>query len=138
LEIDFTLSCVWTSGVGLAPSLCHTTLTPENSMATCIGQTVFLKGTLSASEDIRIAGRVEGEIHLHEHVLIVQLTADLSAGVSARSVIVEGAVRGDITAGQNIALQHTASVSGKIAAPRIAISDGADFNGRIETSVLKA
>ena len=107
-------------------------------MATCIGQTVFLKGTLSASEDIRIAGRVEGEIHLHEHVLTVQLTADLSAGVSARSVIVEGAVRGDITAGQNIALQHTASVAGKIAAPRIAISDGADFNGRIETSILKA
>ena len=108
---------------------------PENRMATCIGQTVFLKGTLSASEDIRIAGRVEGQIHLHEHVLTVQPTGKLMAGVLARSVIVEGAVRGDITAGQNIALQNTSSVTGKIAAPRIAISEGADFNGRIETSL---
>ena len=104
-------------------------------MATCIGQTVFLKGTLSADEDIRIAGRVEGEIQLHEHVLTVQPTAELKAGVLAKSVIVEGAVRGDIVAGQNIALQNTASVAGKIAAPRIAICEGADFNGRIETSL---
>lgn len=104
-------------------------------MATCIGQTVSLKGTLSASEDIRIAGRVEGQIHLHEHVLTVQPTGELMAGVLARSVIVEGAVRGDITAGQNIALQNTSSVTGKIAAPRIAISEGADFNGRVETSL---
>ena len=68
---------------------------PENRMATCIGQTVFLKGTLTASEDIRIAGRVEGHIHLHEHVLTVQPTGTLTAGVLAKSVIVEGAVRGE-------------------------------------------
>ena len=71
---------------------------------TTIGQTLVLKGTLSAAEDIRIAGRVEG------------------------------AVRGDIVAGESVALQDTASVAGKIAAPRIAIFEGADFNGRVETS----
>lgn len=104
---------------------------------TTIGQTIVLKGHLSATEDIRIAGRVEGEIKLHEHVLTVQPTAQLKAGVLARSVIVEGAIRGDIVAGQNIALQNTATVFGKIAAPRIAISDGANFNGRVETSSQK-
>jgi cytoskeletal protein CcmA (bactofilin family) len=103
-------------------------------MTTCIGQTMFLKGQLSAAEDIRIAGRIEGGIQLQEHVLTIQSTAQLTAGVSARSVIVEGAIRGDIIAGQSIALQNTASVVGKIAAPRIAISEGADFNGRVETS----
>jgi cytoskeletal protein CcmA (bactofilin family) len=106
-------------------------------MTTCIGQTVFVKGTLSAAEDIRIAGRVEGEIELREHVLTVQPTAELTAGVLAKSVIVEGAVRGDIVAGESVALQDTASMVGKIAAPRIAIFDGADFNGRVETSFPK-
>jgi cytoskeletal protein CcmA (bactofilin family) len=106
-------------------------------MASCIGQTVFLKGHLSASEDIEIAGRVEGEISVQEHVLTVQNTAKLTAGVLAKSVIVEGAIRGDIVAGHSIALQQTASVSGKIAAPRIAIIDGASFNGRIDTAGLK-
>jgi cytoskeletal protein CcmA (bactofilin family) len=107
-------------------------------MTTTIGQTIIVKGHLSATEDIRIAGRVEGEIKLDEHVLTVQPTAQLQAAVLAKSVIVEGAIRGDIVAGQNIALQTTASVSGKIAAPRIAISDGANFNGKVETSTQRS
>jgi cytoskeletal protein CcmA (bactofilin family) len=104
-------------------------------MTTCIGQTLFLKGTLSADEDIRIAGRVEGAIELQGHVLTVQPTGELTAGVWAKSVIVEGAMRGDIVAGESVALQVTASMVGKIAAPRIAICEGADFNGRAETSL---
>ena len=106
-------------------------------MPTCIGQTMFVKGHLTATEDILIAGRVEGEIDLHEHVLTVNPTAQLTAEVLAKSVIVEGAVRGDIVAAQSIALHQTASVAGKIAAPRIAISDGANFNGKIETLVAR-
>jgi cytoskeletal protein CcmA (bactofilin family) len=109
----------------------------EIAMSTTIGQTIIVKGHLSATEDIRIAGRVEGEIKLDEHVLTVQPTAQLKAAVLAKSVIVEGAIRGDIVAAQNIALQTTASVSGKIAAPRIAICDGANFNGKVETSFQK-
>jgi cytoskeletal protein CcmA (bactofilin family) len=107
-------------------------------MSTCIGQTIFVKGNLSASEDIQIAGRVEGDIQLNEHVLTVQPTARLTAGVLAKSVVVEGSIHGDIVAGKNITLQNTATVAGKISAPCIAISDGADFNGRIETAFPKA
>jgi cytoskeletal protein CcmA (bactofilin family) len=103
-------------------------------MTTCIGESIVLKGQLSAAEDVLIAGRIEGEIRLQEHVLTVQPTGRVTAGVLAKSVVVEGAIHGDVVAGHSIALQHTASVAGKIAAPRIAIKDGADFNGRIETS----
>lgn len=102
-------------------------------MASCIGQTIFLKGQLLATEDIEIAGRIEGDIQLEEHVLTVRPTADLSAGVVAKSVVIQGVVRGDIVAGQTIALQHSASVAGKLAAPRIAINEGASFNGKVET-----
>ena len=106
-------------------------------MSTSIGQTIHLKGRLTAEEDVRIAGRIEGEIQLNDHVLTVQPTAEVMAEVLAKSVVVEGAIRGDIIAGQSIALQNTATVSGKIAAPKIAICDGADFNGRVETSGTK-
>jgi len=101
-------------------------------MASCIGQTIFVKGQLLAAEDIHIAGRVEGNIQLQEHELTVQPTAHLSAGVVARSVVVQGAVRGDIVAGHSIALQNSATVAGKLAAPRIAINEGASFNGKVE------
>lgn len=103
-------------------------------MASCIGQTIFVKGQLLAAEDIHIAGRVEGSIELQEHVLTIQPTADLNAGVIAKSVVIQGAIRGDIVAGLSIALQHSASVSGKLAAPRIAINEGASFNGKVDTT----
>lgn len=103
-------------------------------MASCIGPTIFVKGQLLAAEDIHIAGRVEGDIQLQEHVLTVQPTADLSAGVVAKSVVIQGAVRGDIVAVHSIALQQSASVAGKLAAPRIAINEGASFNGKVETT----
>jgi cytoskeletal protein CcmA (bactofilin family) len=103
-------------------------------MASCIGQTIIVKGQLLAAEDIHIAGRVEGNIQLQEHVLTVQPTANLSAGVVARSVVVQGAVRGNIVAGHSIALQNSATVAGNLAAPRIAINEGANFNGKVETS----
>jgi cytoskeletal protein CcmA (bactofilin family) len=102
-------------------------------MPSRIGETIFLKGHLSAGEDLQVAGRIEGHVELAEHVLTVQPTAELRAEVMAKSVVVEGAIRGDIVAAANICLQHTASVSGKIAAPKIAIREGADFNGRVET-----
>jgi cytoskeletal protein CcmA (bactofilin family) len=103
-------------------------------MASCIGQTIIVKGQLLAAEDIHIAGRVEGNIQLTEHVLTVQPTAKLKAGVVARSVVVQGAVRGNIVAGHSIALQDSATVAGNLAAPRIAINEGANFNGKVETN----
>ena len=126
-------------GVGIAESmdaLRHKN--QETRMSTHIGQTIFVKGQLSASEDIQIAGRLEGDIQLNEHVLTVQPTAKLTAGVLAKSVVVQGDVLGDIVAGLNITLQNTASVSGRISAPSIAINDGANFNGRVETAFPKA
>jgi cytoskeletal protein CcmA (bactofilin family) len=107
-------------------------------MSTCIGQTIHVKGQLSATEDILVAGRVEGEIQLNDHVLTVQPTGKLNAEVLAKTVIIGGAIHGDIVAGDSIALQNTASVSGKIAAPPIAIHEGADFNGHVETLKTKS
>ena len=103
-------------------------------MASCIGETIFVKGQLLASEDIHIAGRVEGDIQLEAHALFIQPTADLSAGVLAKSVFIQGAIRGDIVAVDSIALQDSALVAGKLAAPRIAINEGASFNGKVETT----
>ena len=101
---------------------------------TCIGETIRVKGQLIATEDILIAGRVEGEIQLQENVLTVERTAEVDAEVLAKAVIIGGAIRGDVVANDSIALHNTASVSGRIAAPRVAITEGASFNGRVETA----
>ena len=107
-------------------------------MGTYIGETIRVKGHLKAEEDIQIAGRIEGDIQSQEHIVTVQATAQLRAQVAAKSVVVGGSIDGDIVAGDAITLQNTAMVAGKISAPKIAITDGASFNGRIETFAAKS
>jgi cytoskeletal protein CcmA (bactofilin family) len=101
---------------------------------THLGQTIVVKGHVKAAEDIAIAGRIEGDVQMDGHVLLIHATGQISAEVMAKSVIVEGAVSGDIVAVQNIALRDTANVEGKMAAPKIAISAGAQFNGHADTT----
>jgi cytoskeletal protein CcmA (bactofilin family) len=107
-------------------------------VATFIGETIRVKGQMRADEDIRIAGRFEGEIQSSDHVVTVQPTAQVQAQVAAKAVVIGGAIDGDIVAADAIMLQNTAMVAGKISAPKIAINDGASFNGKIDTFATKS
>lgn len=103
-----------------------------DSPTSCIGKTVVIRGELSSAEDIAIAGRVEGTVELREHILTIAPTADVAANVAAKAVIVGGSICGDIIGLQRVDIQNTGSVKGDIAAPRIAMSEGAQLQGRVE------
>jgi cytoskeletal protein CcmA (bactofilin family) len=126
------------SGDALAPPRASQLPKEENIVATFIGETIRVKGQMRADEDIRIAGRFEGEIQSSDHVVTVQPTAQVQAQVAAKAVVVGGSIDGDIVAADAIMLQNTAMVAGKISAPRIAINDGASFNGKIDTFAAKS
>jgi cytoskeletal protein CcmA (bactofilin family) len=97
------------------------------------GSTLVLKGELSGSEDLAIEGKVEGKISLPEHVLTIGLGAQVSAEVLARVVIVHGAVTGNITAFERVEVKATGRMTGDLVAPKVQMSDGATFSGRLET-----
>ncbi len=63
-----------------------------------IGQSVVIKGDLSAKEDLTVEGQVEGTIELDQSVLTVGPKGRVKAQVSAKTVIVMGKVNGNITA----------------------------------------
>ena len=50
----------------------------------------------------------------------------------ARSIVVEGTVEGDLYALESISIRPTARVMGNLLAPRVAIADGANFNGKVD------
>jgi cytoskeletal protein CcmA (bactofilin family) len=102
------------------------------SPVSCIGRTVTIRGELSSAEDIAIAGRVEGKVELRDHILTIAPTAHVAANVAAKAVIVGGSICGDIVGLQRVDIQNTGSVKGDIAAPRIAMSEGAHLQGRVE------
>jgi cytoskeletal protein CcmA (bactofilin family) len=97
------------------------------------GSSLVIKGELSGSEDLAIEGRVEGKISLPEHVLTIGLGAHVSAEVIARVVIVHGSVNGNITAFERVEVKATGRMNGDLTAPKVQMSDGATFTGRLET-----
>lgn len=100
--------------------------------AVTIGASVVIKGEVSAKEDLTISGRIEGKIEVRDHVVRVARDAQVNAEIQARSVMVEGSVQGNISATERIELLENGKVEGDISAPKVAMSDGAEFRGKIE------
>ena len=97
-----------------------------------IGKSVVIKGELNGSEDLTIEGQVEGKIELRQNVLTIGPNAKIKAQVFAKSVIILGEVIGNVAASDKVDIRDNGSVDGDIAAPRVAIAEGAHFRGSID------
>lgn len=97
-----------------------------------IGKSVVIKGELNGSEDLTIEGQVEGKIELRQNVLTIGANGRIKAQVFAKSVIILGEVTGNVTATEKVDIRDNGSVDGDIAAPRVAIAEGAHFRGSID------
>ena len=103
-----------------------------------IGASVVIKGEVSAREDLTISGRVEGKVEVRDHVVRVGREAQVHAEIQARAVIVEGTVKGNIHATERIELLEHGTVEGDIAAPKVAMAEGAQFRGKIDMTAKAA
>lgn len=97
-----------------------------------IGETLYFKGELSAGEDLVIEGKVEGTINQGKCCLTVKPKGELIANVNATKIFIEGRVTGDLAATVSVTVRESGVVTGNIIAPKVAITEGATFNGQIE------
>lgn len=97
-----------------------------------IGQSVRIHGELSGNEDLTVNGRIQGKILLKDHNLTIGPNGHVTAEVHAKCVTVNGAVVGNITAGDKVEIATSGSVEGDISAPRVALADGSSFKGSID------
>jgi cytoskeletal protein CcmA (bactofilin family) len=109
-------------------------LAPERRNAAWIGKSVFIKGELISDEDLTIDGRIEGTITLGDNCLTVGVGAAIQANLTAHTLIISGAVTGNVTATDRIEIRDTGSVDGDITTPRLAVKDGAVLRGRIDVA----
>lgn len=103
-----------------------------------IGETLHFKGELSAGEDLVIEGKVEGTVNQGKCCLTVKPKGQLIANVNATKIFIEGTVKGDLTATVSVTVRESGVVTGSIIAPKVAITEGATFNGSIEMRDPKA
>jgi cytoskeletal protein CcmA (bactofilin family) len=108
------------------------------SMNTTIGKGITITGTIQAQEPVTIAGTVHGDVLASEHDVTVEAGARVDGAVTARSITIRGRSIGRLIAREFVRVQQTAAVKADVRAPRLALEDGATFNGCVEPAKTDA
>ena len=66
----------------------------ERRATAWIGQGVIIEGTITSAQDLRIDGKVDGEIKVGDHGLIIGAGAAITANLVGRSIVISGTVNG--------------------------------------------
>jgi len=106
--------------------------TPSGSRQTVLGQTVVLKGELSANEDLLIEGQFEGTIALEQHCVTVGANGQVKAEIRARQAVILGTVSGKVAAKEKVEIRRSGHLVGDLTTGAVAIEEGAYFKGSIE------
>lgn len=91
---------------------------------------ISVSGDVETEGALRIDGRLEGTIRRADLIVIGQ-GATVVGDITAREVIVGGAVTGNIFAAQRTELQSTGIVAGDIRSAAILIHEGGVVQGRL-------
>ncbi len=105
----------------------------EKEVYSMIGKGIKIKGELVGEEDIVIEGFVEGKVKLDKSLKIGE-AGIVIADINAKMVTVSGKVEGNIYASEKIELLPSANVQGNLFSTKIVISEGANFQGKIDMS----
>jgi cytoskeletal protein CcmA (bactofilin family) len=107
-------------------------------VAFTIGKEITINGTLHAAEPLAINGNVSGDVFIGENQLTVEADGHVEGTLTAREIIVHGAVNGRLVATAVVRLRQHSTVTADIASPKMAIEDGALFKGRVEPARAEA
>src|SRR5512144_2260977 len=97
-----------------------------------IGPSIIIKGEVVSGEDLIVSGRVDGTLRVDGFVVSLNAGSEVSASVSARSIVVAGTVLGTLVAEERIELRQGADVEGELTTPKLAMIDGAALHGRVQ------
>jgi len=99
-----------------------------------IGSSIVIKGEITASEPLVIAGRVEGSIDVSGHEVTVAQGGHLHGDVTTDALVIAGTLRGEVVASRRVEIRSTADVEGSITAPAVAVADGAFVCAKVQVS----
>lgn len=100
-----------------------------------LGADVTIKGDISATADLHVDGRVEGDISCAS--LVQGQSSEVVGAIRAESARLSGTVRGSITASELVILK-TARIEGDVHYDALTIEQGAEVDGRFQHRVPAA
>lgn len=108
---------------------------PQNRIDSLIGEDMKFEGNLAFNnKGLRIDGHWLGNIDSVEGTIVVSDSATIEGNIKSGFIIINGTIKGNVTANSYIELQKQATVQGNINAPVVEIQMGAQIFGSVETS----
>lgn len=100
----------------------------SGSTFSVLGADTAIKGDISASADLHIDGRVEGDIACAS--LVQGESSEVVGGIAAETARLAGTVRGSISA-RELVILRTARITGDVTYDALTIEQGAQVDGRL-------
>jgi cytoskeletal protein CcmA (bactofilin family) len=109
----------------------------QSSSLMRIGNTVTIKGDLTAAENMVIYGRLEGTITVADHTLTIGKGATIKADVKAHSLVVEGHITGNVETAEQLEISPDGVILGDVRTPSLVIRDGATLRGSVDMDATR-
>jgi cytoskeletal protein CcmA (bactofilin family) len=96
----------------------------------------YLKGNLKADAGVRIDGMVEGEVTVSD-TLVLGKTGTVKGTIKTKDALIGGKVIGNIKSQGKVELKTGSIINGDIICKKLAIEEGATFDGLCKMSEEK-
>lgn len=93
-----------------------------------ISEGTTIKGTIKSQNDLRIAGRLEGEA-ICKGKVIISSSAHIDGNIASVDADVAGKIEGTIKVSNKLSLRQTAIIGGDIYTKVLIVEEGAQING---------
>ena len=97
---------------------------------TLIDEDITLVGEIVSEENIRLRGRVEGNVSTSGS-MVIEPNGAVMGDITAENLIVEGSVEGKVVVARKFELRPTGRMRGDIRASIVAIAEDAFLQGKV-------
>ncbi len=96
-----------------------------------ISAELTLEGKIEGAGHVRIAGRFKGDVNVQGD-LTIERGATIAGQVSAKQVVIEGTLEGNITKAERVELRQTGTLNGDVKAGSLIVAAGSKMKGQAE------
>ena len=104
--------------------------TKELESFTLIGLNSDFRGELNTKGELRVEGTINGPVNADS--VILGQAATVKGEITAKRIIVEGTVEGNLKAKDFVQIKSTGKVFGEIFTDKISIMEGGVVNGKVQ------
>lgn len=97
---------------------------------TVIGEGITLKGEIHGAGPVVVLGRFEGDIAI-EGTITVGAGGQVDANITAAAIVIDGVVRGNLSADAEVEIGPTGSLTGSVKSAALNASTGATVKSEI-------